>query len=124
MMRPLTSGAIPMKFARTVASLVSARFSHCHMVTTTAATAHTRMSAPTTRPTTRRHPGDMSLEKAVGSATEHAQREDQCDEERQARIHERSRPQIRVDSDAREDLPAHDGAENADHEGDHPGREV
>src|SRR5215510_5037426 len=114
-----------MKLARTVASSVSGRFSHCQNATIAATSALKRMSPPTIRPTTRRHPPPgASSGSAIASATEHPYPEDQCDEQHEARVHERARPEIGVDADAREEFPEHDGADDADQERRHPGREV
>src|SRR5262245_26429697 len=123
-MCPLTLGAMPTKFARRVAASVSGRFSHRQNAITIAATAPTRMSAPIMRPSTRRHPADASSGSAMGSATEHAQPDDESDEDDQARIYEHSRPQVRVEPGTREELPAHHGPEDAEHEGRHPGGKV
>src|SRR5262247_2275934 len=110
-MCPFTLGAMPMKFARTVAASVSGRFSQRQTVAAIAAAAPTRMSAPITRPTARRHPGDDSSGSVMGSATKHAQPDDEGDEDHQSRIHENTRPQIRVEPRAREELPEQHGPE-------------
>src|SRR5262249_54380017 len=110
-----------MKLARTVASSVSGRFSHCQNATIAAASAHKRMSAPTIRPTTRRQPPPgISSGSAIASATEHAHPEYECDEQHEPRVHERSRSEIRIDADALEELPEQDGADDGDHERRHP----
>src|SRR5215475_1018892 len=110
-----------MKLARTVASSVSGRFSHCQNATIAATSALNRMTPPTIRPTTRRQPPPgASSGSAIASATEHSHPEDECDEQHKARVHERSRPEIGIDADAREELPEHDGADDPDHERRHP----
>src|SRR5215469_1982774 len=117
-MYPFTFGAIPTKLARTVASSVSGRFSHCQIPTTIATAAAIRIRAPTRRPTARRDLSRGSSGSTIASATEHSQPEDQGDEEHQARVHDGgSRPEIRIDSRARAELPEEDGAENAEHQG-------
>src|SRR5262249_52921719 len=123
-MWPLTFGAIPTKFARMVASSVSGRYSHCQAAAAATTRAHTRMRAPTTRPATRRHPPCPSSGSSAGSATEHSQPEGEGDDDNQTRVHERPRPEIRVDPNAREELPEEDGADDTDHQREHPRREV
>src|SRR5262245_12654502 len=104
-MCPFTLGAMPMKFARTVASSVSGRVSHCHTATTTATAAPTRMRVPTRRPRARRHAGGLSSRSAMGSATEHAHPDDQGEKDHQARVHENTGSQVRVEPGAGEELP-------------------
>src|SRR5215467_13039049 len=106
---------MPMKLARTVASSVSGRFSHCQNATIAAASAHKRMSPPTIRPTTRRQPPPgTSSGSGIASATEHAHPEDECDEQHETPVHERSRSEIRIDADEREEFPERDGADDTD----------
>src|SRR5262245_17874912 len=123
-MWPLTFGAIPTKFARMGASSVSGRFSHCQAAAAAATTAPTRISAPTRRAATRRHPPGASSESIVGSATEHSQPEGEGDDQDQTRIDQGPRPEVWVDPDPGKELPAHDGDEDAEDQGQHPGREV
>ncbi len=59
-MWPLTWGAMPTKFARTVASSVCGRLDHCSSVTAIAMTAATIDAALITRPMTRRAPPVLS----------------------------------------------------------------
>src|SRR5262245_17311105 len=119
-MCPFTLGAMPTKFARTVAASVWGRFSHCQTVSPTANTAPTRMSAPIMRPRGRRQPGDSSSGSAKGSATEHAQPDNQGDEDHEAGIHEHTRAQVRIEPGAREDLPEQQRPQDTEHEGRHP----
>ena len=56
-MWPLTCGAMPTKLARTVASSVCGRVSHCSRVTITATAAPATIRPPSSRPAIRRAPG-------------------------------------------------------------------
>src|SRR5262245_3372512 len=123
-MCPFTLGAMPTKFARTVAASVSGRYSHCHTVYATAMAAPTRISAPIRRPRTRCRPDPPSSKSAMGSSTEYAQPDDERQEDHQARIHEDPRPQERVEPGAREESPAQHGADDTQHQRGHPRGEV
>src|SRR5262249_15405533 len=119
-MWPFTLGAMPTKFARTVAASVSGRISHRQTVTTIAIAAPMRMSTPIARPRPRRGPdGGSSRSAAMGSAPKEVQ-QDQRDEDYQPPVHEHARPEMRIEPGPREELPAQDGPDHADDEGAHP----
>src|SRR5215467_3411610 len=122
-MCPDTFGAIPTKLARTVASSVSGKFSHRQTVTTMAIRAPTMMSVPRARASARRPAEGASSGSVARSATEHTP-EDEGDEDHEGRIDEDARNQVGIEASAREELPAEDGREDADHEGGHPGGKV
>src|SRR5262245_42355689 len=123
-MCPFTLGAMPTKLARTVASSVSGRVSHCQTATATAIAAPTRMSAPTRRPKARRHAGGLSSRSVMGSATEHAHPDDHGEKDHQTRVHKNTGSQVRVDPRAGEELPEQYRSEDTEHEGRHPGWKV
>src|SRR5215470_3888479 len=120
---PLTFGATPMKFARTVASSVSGKFSHRQMVITIAIRAPTRMSAPRTRPRVRRPVDGGASGSIAGSATKNTPH-DERDEDHEGRVHEYPWSQVGIDAGAREELPAEDGPDDTDYQGRHPGWKI
>src|SRR4030095_17219818 len=90
---------MPMKLARTVASSVCGRVSHCRSVTTTATAAPPTINAPSTRPATRRTLEPPSSARcAIGLDPEQRHPQDEGDENREARIDQRSRTEVRVDA--------------------------
>src|SRR5256886_16362136 len=122
-MWPLTCGAMPTKLARTVASSVCGRVSHCSSVTTTAMAAPATIAAPITRPARRRAPESPSaLSGVIGLHPEQRHPENQGDENREARIDECSRAEVRVHADAEKEPPRDHGNTDADRGAEHPRR--
>src|SRR6266436_9667690 len=104
MMWPLTCGAMPTKLARTVASSVCGRVSHCSRVTTTAMAAPATIAAPITRPARRRAPeSPSSVSGAIGLHPEQRHPENEGDENREARVDERSRAEVGGDAHPQEE---------------------
>src|SRR5262245_6560683 len=123
MMWPLTCGAMPTKLARTVASSVCGRVSHCSRVTITAMTAPATIEAPIRRPARRRAPESPSAPSgAMGRYPEQRHPENQGDENREARIDERSRAEVRVHADAEKQPSRDHGNTDADRGAEHPRR--
>src|SRR5262245_31673721 len=123
-MCPLTCGAMPTKFARTVASSVWGRVSHWSSVTATAMSAAPTMAAPTRRPTMRREPGSADLSPLVmASASEDGHPQDEGDQEGQAAVYQSRRPDVRVDAGANEEPSGHQRDHDPDEAAQHPGRE-
>src|SRR5215831_18972029 len=122
-MCPLTCGAMPTKFARTVASSVCGRVSHWSSVTTTAMSAAPTIEAPTTRPTMRRESGSADLSPLVmASASEDGHPQDEGDQEGQAPVDQRRRPDVGVDAGAHEESPGDQRDHDPDEPAQHPGR--
>src|SRR5207245_2195446 len=122
-MWPLTCGAMPTKLARTVASSVCGRVSHCTSVTTTAMAAPATIEAPIKRPARRRAPESPSaLSGASGLHAEQRQQENKGDENREARIDERSRAEVRVHADAEKEPSRDHSNTDADRGAEHPRR--
>src|SRR4029077_12442163 len=120
-MWPLTCGAMPTKLARTVASSVCGRVSHCSRVTITAIAAPATINVPSTRPATRRAP-DPSSSACWASGRDPEQRhpENEGDENREARIDERARAEVWVDAYPQEEPPREHGDTDADRGAEHP----
>src|SRR5262249_55598364 len=123
-MCPLTCGAMPTKFARTVASSVCGRVCHWTSVTTTAMSAAPTMAAPTTRPTMRREPGSVDLSPSVmASASEDGHPQDEGDQQGQAPVDQRRRPDVGMDAGANEEPSDDQRDHDPDEPAEHPGRE-
>src|SRR5206468_2188198 len=115
---------MPTKLARTVASSVCGRVSHCSRVMITATAAPATINVPSARPTTRRAPESPgSLRCAIGLHPEQRHPEDEGDENREARIDERSRAEVGVHADPEEEPTRDDGDTDADRGAEHPRRE-
>src|SRR5262245_15181306 len=122
-MWPLTCGAIPTKFARTVASSVCGRISHCSIATMTMTAAPATISTPSTRPAVRRateSPGSTRGDKALHPEEGHP--EDEGDENRKARVNERPGADVRIHAQPDEEFPSEDRDDDADRRTEHPGR--
>src|SRR5262245_40892815 len=120
-MWPLTCGAMPMKLARTVASSVCGRVSHCSKVTITAIAAPATITVPITRPATRRAPDSpRSPCWSMGLPPEQRYPENEGDENHEARIDERSRAEVGVDAQSQEEPPREHGDADADRGAQHP----
>src|SRR4030095_9575488 len=120
-MWPLTCGAMPPKLARTVASSVCGRVSHCSSVTITATAAPATISTPSTRPAMRRAPESASSARcAIGLHPEQRHPEDQGDENREARVDERSRTEVGVYAHPQEEPTREHGDADADRGAEHP----
>src|SRR6266704_1364411 len=105
---------MPTKLARTVASSVCGRVSHCSSVTTTAMAAPATIAAPITRPARRRAPESPSaLSGVIGLHPEQRHPENQGDENREARIDERPRAEERVHAHPEEDRAREQGDNDA-----------
>src|SRR6266404_2157350 len=112
---------MPTKLARTVASSVCGRVSHCSSVTITATAAPATISTPSTRPATRRAPESASSARcAIGLHPEQRHPEDEGDENREARIDERSRTEERIHAHPEEDRAREQGETDADRGAEHP----
>src|SRR5262249_20920054 len=123
-MCPLTCGAMPTKFARTVASSVCGRVVHCIKVTTTAIAAPATMRPPIRRPARRRAPSfARALCGSISLDPEPRHPEHQGDEQREARIDERPRAAGGIDADAKKDRSRDGSAHDADRRAKHPGGE-
>src|SRR5205823_10309825 len=120
-MCPLTWGAMPTKLARTVASSVCGRVSHCSSVTTTATAAPATIKAPSSRPATRRAPESPSPScGAMGLDPEQRHPEDEGDENREARVDERSRTEVGVNAHPQEEPSREHGDTDTDRGAEHP----
>src|SRR5262245_18279370 len=111
---------MPTKLARTVASSVCGRISHCKSVTITATTAPRTINAPSSRPATRRareSPGPSSGVISLDSEEDHP--ENEGDQDRDTRIDEHSRADVGIDAHANEELSrdhrGHDADRGAEH---------
>src|SRR6266404_7977902 len=112
---------MPTKLARTVASSVCGRVSHCSSVTTTATAAPATIKAPSSLPATRRAPESPSPScGAMGLDPEQGHPENQGDENREAWIDERSRAEVRVHADAEKQPSREHGNTDADRGAEHP----
>src|SRR5437867_13030374 len=110
---------MPTKLARTVASSVCGRVLHWSSVTTTATAAPTTMRPPSSRPATRA----LGFGSApCGGMLDPEQRhpENEGDEKREARIHERSRAEVGVHAQSKEEPPGEHGDDDADRGAEHP----
>src|SRR5215510_11278193 len=120
-MWPLTCGAMPTKLARTVASSVCGRVSHCRSVKTTATAAPPTITAPSTRPATRRTLDSPSSARcAIGLNPEQRHPKDEGDEDRETRVDERSRAEVRIDTYPQEESACECGDTDADRGAEHP----
>src|ERR1700752_5166504 len=120
-MWPLTCGAMPTKLARTVASSVWGRVSHCSNATTTATAAPAMIAPPIRRPT-RRRTGESSGPTGAVIALHPEERhpEDQGDEDHEARVDERAWPEVGIDTRAKEQ-PSRDHRDtDPDRDAQHP----
>src|SRR6266700_1798765 len=123
-MWPLTWGATPTKLARTVASSVCGRVLHCSSVTTTAMAAPATIKPPSSRPATRRAPGSSSPSRgAIGLDPEQRHPEDEGDENREARVDERSGAEVGIHAEPEEEPSGEHGDDDADGGAEHPRRE-
>src|SRR3989454_1177640 len=114
---------MPTKLARTVASSVCGLVSHCSSATITATAAPATIRVPSTRPATRRAPESArSARCAIGLHPEQRHPEDEGDENREARIDERSRAEVRVHADAEKEPSRDHGNTDADRGAEHPRR--
>src|SRR5262245_12324852 len=112
---------MPTKLARTVASSVCGRVDHCSSVTTTATTAPPTITPPIRRPAIRRaRTCSGSSHSAIGLAPEQRHPEDKGDEQREARIDERSRADVGIDAYHDEEPSREDGDDDADRGTEHP----
>src|SRR5216110_2326621 len=108
---------MPTKLARTVASSVCGRVSHCSRVTPAT------MAAPITRPARRRAPeSPSSVSGAIGLYPEQRHPENEGDENREAWIDERSRAEVRVHADSEKQPSRGHGNTDADRGAEHPRR--
>src|SRR5262245_28108726 len=115
---------MPTKLARTVASSVCGRTSHCRSVTITATTAPATINAPSTRPATRRareSPGPSSG--GIRLDSEEGYPEDEGDQDREARIDEHSGANVGIHASANEEVSRQHGDHDADRGAEHPRRE-
>src|SRR5258705_3872734 len=120
-MWPLTWGAMPTKLARTVASSVCGRVSHCSRATITATAAPATINVPSTRPATRRAPESASSARcAIGLHPEQRHPEDEGDANREARVDERPRAEERIHAHPEEDRAREQGDTDADRGAEHP----
>src|ERR1043166_7328885 len=123
-MCPLTWGAMPTKLARTVASSVCGRVLHCSSVITTATAAPATIKPPSSRPATRRAPGSSSPSRgAIGLGPEQRHPEDEGDENREARVDERSRAEVGIHAEPEEEPSSEHGDDDADGGAENPPRE-
>src|SRR6266850_2978129 len=112
---------MPTKLARTVASSVCGRVSHCSSATITATAAPATINVPSTRPATRRAPESASSPRcAIGLHPEQRHPEDEGDENREARIDECSRAEVGVDAHPQEEPASEHGDTDADRGAEHP----
>src|SRR6266700_3366128 len=112
---------MPTKLARTVASSVCGRVSHCSRVMITATAAPATINVPSARPTTRRAPeSPSSLRCAIGLHPEQRHPEDEGDENRESRIDERSRTEERIYAHPQEEPTREHGDADADRGAEHP----
>src|SRR6266403_1355784 len=106
---------MPTKLARTVASSVCGLVSHCSSATITATAAPATIRVPSTRPATRRAPGSPSSARcAIGLHPEQRHPEDEGDENREARVDERSRTEERIYAHPQEEPTREHGDADAD----------
>src|ERR1700722_14966603 len=119
--RPLTSGAISMKFARTLASSVRGLRSVSRMTSNRARTEAAMTPIPMMRPHFLR-----SRFSATGSiclsSTEKDQPQQACQKDDDARIKERERAYFRLEAIAKQEEADHEGEDHACGHADHPGR--
>src|SRR5262245_24063892 len=112
---------MPMKLARTVASSVCGRVPHCSSVTTTATAAPATIAPPIRRPTRRRTVASSNVARcAIGLNPEQRHPQDEGDENREARIDQRSRTEVRIDADPQEEHTREHGDADADRGAEHP----
>src|SRR3989442_835652 len=112
---------MPTKLARTVASSVWGLVSHRSSATITATAAPATIRVPSTRPATRRAPESArSARCAIGLHPEQRHPEDEGDENREARIDERSRAEERVHAHPEEDRAREQGDNDANRRAEHP----
>src|SRR6267142_4700504 len=112
---------MPTKLARTVASSVCGRVSHCSSATITATAAPATINVPSTRPATRRAPESPSSARcAIGLHPEQRHPEDEGDENREARVDERPRAEERIHAHPEEDRAREQGDTDADRGAEHP----
>src|SRR2546427_11912029 len=112
---------MPTKLARTVASSVCGRISHCKSVTTTATTAPVTINAPSTRPAIRRareSPGPSSG--GIRLDPEQGHPEEEGDQDREARIDEHSRAKVGIHAHANEEVSRQRRGHDADRGTEHP----
>src|SRR5215470_1040236 len=103
---------MPTKLARTVASSVWGRVSHCSKVTMTATIAPATIAAPMRRPTRRRvAESSGSTRGGIGLDPEERHPQNQGDEDGEARVDERTRAEVWIHVDANEQ-PARDERDN------------
>src|SRR5262249_43336891 len=142
---PLTSGATPIKLARTVASSVCGCTCHCQTVRTMAAAAPAMMPTPMSRPMTLRQgvDGPMSTSRRGAGASVSSSRRGAClvvstsliglvpQEEQpggqgaqddQTGVDQAPWPQVRMQVRRDEELTHHPSDHEADHDRQHPGR--
>src|SRR5262245_13235593 len=112
---------MPTKLARTVASSVCGRVSHCRSVKTTATAAPPTITAPSTRPATRRTLDSPSSARcAIVLNPEQRHPKDEGDENRETGVDERSRAEVRIDADPQEEHAREHGDADADRGAEHP----
>src|SRR5437867_9039581 len=112
---------MPTKLARTVASSVCGRVCHCNSVTTMATAAPATIRPPSSRPATRRAPPSARpLRWSIWLAPEQRHPENEGDEQREARIDERSRAEVGVHAHPEEQLSREHGDDDADRGAEHP----
>src|SRR5215470_3511929 len=115
---------MPTKLARTVASSVCGRTSHWSRATITAMAAPVTIAAPSSLPATRRAPASpVPSCGAIGLHPEERHPENEGDENREARVHERSRAEVGIEAHAEEEPSRDDGDGDADRGAEHPRRE-
>src|SRR5262245_55994088 len=123
-MWPLTCGAMPTKLARTVASSVCGRISHCRSATITAIAAPPTIAMPSIRPMTRRAPGsDGICFSAMALAPEESYPEHQGNEESKTRVDQRWRAHIGIEPGTDKKPPSEQRHHNPYQGAEHPGRE-
>src|SRR6266404_5644836 len=112
---------MPTKLARTDASSVCGRVSHCNKVTTAATAAPVTINAPSTRPATRRPPGSPSPWRSVIRLDpEQRHPKDEGDEQREAGIDERARAEVGIDAHPKEESSREHGDTDTDRGAEHP----
>src|SRR5215510_14485763 len=118
---PLTSGATPIKLARTVASSVWGCTCHCQMVRVMATTApamiHMPMSLPMALCT-----GAVVSTSFIGLVPQEEQPGGQCAQDDQTGVDQAPWPQVRMQVRRYEELTRNPSDHEADHDRQHPGR--
>src|SRR5215471_19775741 len=144
-MWPLTSGATPIKLARTVASSVCGCTRHCQTARAMATTAPAMIQTPMSRPMALRQGADVPMStsrRGAGASVsiscrgaclfvstslirlvpQEEQPGGQCAQDDQTGVDQAPWPQVRMQGRRYEELTHHPSDHEADHERQHPGR--